>query len=67
MKFKNTLTNNIFDVSPEEGKKLLEDYDCFELIEADAEEKKLLAKKEKKALTVQDKVLNPIKKQKSKN
>ncbi len=67
MKLKNTITDNIFDTSAEEGKKLLEDYDCFKVIEADAEEKKVLKQRKKTVLTVKDKVLSTKSKKVAKN
>jgi len=60
MKLKNTITDNIFDISAEDGKKLLDEYDCFEVVEVEAAEKKVLSQKAKKPLSVRDKVLKNV-------
>ena len=57
MKCKNIITGNIFEVSSEEGKKLLNEYDCFEIVDATETEKKCLLKKDKTASTIRQRVM----------
>ena len=57
MKCKNTITGNVFEIEFDEGKRLLEEFDCFELVEAVPEERSKMSRVEKKNLTVKERVM----------
>ena len=64
MKCRNTITNNVFEISLEEFQKLLEEHDCFEAINPTAKEKNALKRVKKKVLSIRDKVMNKNKESK---
>lgn len=57
MKFRNTITGYVFDVDVTEGKKLFSDFECFELVEADKDEKAHLENVEKKNMSIRQRVM----------
>ena len=63
MKCKNLITSHIFDVSEDECKKLLEEFDCFAVINPTREEKLFLEKVEKKNLSIKEKVMGKKRKE----
>ena len=64
MKCKNMVTNHVFEVTEEECKKLLEEFDCFEIVNPTKEEKLFLETVEKKNLTIKEKVMRKQRKEK---
>ena len=62
MKCKNIITGNIFEVQMEEAKKLLNDYDCFEIVTATEKERKFLQKTEVIPSTIRQRVMKSVKK-----
>ena len=63
MKCKNTITGNVFEIEFEEGKKLLEEYDCFEIIEAPKSELEMLSNQPKNNLTIKERVMKSARKE----
>lgn len=57
MKFRNNITGYVFDAGIEEGKKLLADFECFELVEADKDEKAQLANVKEQKLSIRQRVM----------
>ncbi len=56
VKLKNTITGNTFFISLKEGKKLLERYDCFDVIDAKTSEENMIKEIKKSHLSIQQKV-----------
>jgi len=63
MKCKNTITGNVFEIEFDEGKKLLEEFDCFELLEATNSERSVLSEVKKPNLTVKQRVMKSARKE----
>ena len=64
MKCRNTLTNNVFEISLVEFEKLLSEYDCFEAVNPTSSEKKALKNVKKKSLSIREKVMRKTKENK---
>ena len=57
MKCKNTITGYVFEIDFSEGKKLLEEFECFELLDATDEERSQLSLTKRKKLSVKERVM----------
>ncbi len=63
MKCKNIVTGHVFEIGIDEGKKLLEEFDCFEIVNPTVDEQSVLSQTKKKNLSIRQRVMKSKRKE----